>query len=148
MRDVVMDNNGNQPKGWDEPINETLYKRAQSLFKEMFLLEDRVFQRCVKPSTAVGHPELIIFCDGSGKAYGAAAYIRWELSGGSVSCHLLCSKNRIAPTRQLSIPRLELCGPVVASRVRSTIENEMQLKFQKVIHVTDSSIVRAQIQKE
>lgn len=148
MRDVVMEGSGNQQGGWDEPISEALCKRAKSQFKETILLEDLVFHRCVKPSTAVGHPELVIFCDGSNKTYGTVAYIRWELSDGSVSSHLLCSKNRIAPTRQLSMPRLELCGAVIASSVKSIVASEIRFKFQRIFHITDSSIVRTQIQKE
>ena len=50
--------------------------------------------------------------------------------------------------RQISIPRLELCAAVLASRLRVTIEKEMRYKFSKTIHITDSEIVRAQIQKE
>lgn len=84
-----MEGTRNQPRGCNGPINETLYKKMKSLFKEMFLLEDMGFHRCVKPSMAVGHPELIIFCDGSNKEYGTVANLKWELSDGSVSSHLL-----------------------------------------------------------
>lgn len=75
-------------------------------------------------------------------------YIRWELFDGSVSSHLLRSKNRIAPTRPLTMPRLDSCGAVVASRIRSAVESEMGFHFHRVSHLTDSSIVHAQIQKE
>ena len=148
MRDIAVEGEGGRQRGWDDPINEILYEKAKSLFKEMFLLEDLELRRCVKPLTAVGNPELVIFADGSNKAYGAVAYIRWELSNGSFSSHLLCSKNSITPIRQMIVSRLELCGAVGASRLRCIIEREMQFKFQRVIHVTDSSIVRAQIRKE
>ena len=50
--------------------------------------------------------------------------------------------------RQISIPQLELCAAVLAIRLRTTIENEMRYQFSKVIHITDSEIVRAQIHKE
>lgn len=43
MRDVVMEGNGKQ-ESWDEPVNETLYERAKSLFKEMFLSEGLDFR--------------------------------------------------------------------------------------------------------
>lgn len=112
MRDVVMDSEKDGKGGWDEPVSAHLYERAVTLFEEMFLLEELEFPRCMKPLSTVGLPELLIFSDSSTKAYGAAAYIRWELTKGTYCCHLICSKNRIAPIRQLSIPRLELFGAV------------------------------------
>lgn len=59
------------------------------------------------------------------------------------------AEGRIALSWQLSIPRLELCGAVIACRVRKTIEDEMRYDFFKsVIHITDYAIIRAQISKE
>lgn len=58
------------------------------------------------------------------------------------------AKNRIAPTRQLTIPRLELCGAVLSARLRKKIMNGSGFSFEKVIHLVDSAIVRAQSQKE
>ena len=58
------------------------------------------------------------------------------------------AKNRIAPRRQITTPRLELCGAVLASRIREKIVQGMNLHFAAVIHITDSTIVRWQIQKE
>ena len=57
-------------------------------------------------------------------------------------------KNRIAPRKQLSIPRIELCGAVLAARLREKIVEEIDYKFSKVFHLTDSMIVRWQITKE
>ena len=61
---------------------------------------------------------------------------------------LLIAKNRLAPSRQLTIPRLELCGAVLASRLRAMIEKEIDVELDSVIHIVDSSIVRAQICSE
>ena len=57
-------------------------------------------------------------------------------------------KNRIAPKKQISIPRLEMCGAVLGARLRRWIEKEVDYKFSKIIHLIDSEIVRVQIQKE
>ena len=58
------------------------------------------------------------------------------------------AKNRIAPARMITIPRMELCGAVVAVRLRETIEQEISIEFDRVIHITDSTIVRNQIQND
>lgn len=91
---------------------------------------------------------LILFSDGSNLAFGACAYIRWETAWDTFFARLLMAKNRIAPTRQLTIPRLELCGAVLSARLREKIVNGLGFSFEKVIHLVYSAIVRAQIQKE
>ena len=50
--------------------------------------------------------------------------------------------------KQITVPRLELCGAILACRLRNFIENEMTWTFNSVTHIIDSEIVRAQIQKD
>jgi hypothetical protein len=73
-------------------------------------IESLEFPKCVKSEAADDNPVLIVFSDGSKHAYGACAYIRWKTTKDTYESNLIVVKNRIAPTRQLSIPRLELCG--------------------------------------
>lgn len=42
----------------------------------------------------------------------------------------------------------ELCGAVLSARLREKIVNGLRFPFEKVIHLVDSAIVRAQTQKE
>ena len=93
-------------------------------------------------------PCLIIFSDGSQIAYGACAYIHWKTRDGRRESFLLAAKNRIAPTRQLTIPCLKLCGAVFASQLRVSLIKEMDIEFGRVIHLIDSMIVNPQIQRE
>ena len=90
----------------------------------------------------------MIFSDGSTAAYGTCAYIRWELPDGVFNSRLVMAKSKLAPLKQLSIPRIELCGALIAARMRETIVKEMGYNFESIIHIVDSAIVRAQIQKE
>ena len=106
------------------------------------------FPRCIKPPGSFGKPTLILFSDGSDAAFGAVAYIRWEISRGVFDASLLTAKNRIAPRRKLTTPQLELCGALIGSRLRMTIADNMDFSFSRIFHLVDSSIVRAQIQKE
>lgn len=87
------------------------------------------FPRCVKPVNAAGHPMLIIFSDGSMMAYGCYAYVRWELSTGDYDVNILATKNRISPIRQITIPRIDLFGAVLACRLRQCIERESRYQF-------------------
>ena len=124
------------------------YDAWKLLFKEMFELESLTFKRCIKPQNAVGNPELIMFADGSTRAFGAVAYAKWKLWDGNNKCSLIAAKSKLAPVRQLIVPRLELCAALLACRLRKFIEEEMEWSFDLVLHIIDLQIVRAQIQNE
>ncbi|XP_045139268.1 uncharacterized protein LOC123520764 [Portunus trituberculatus] len=134
--------------GWDDSLPQEYIKQWKSFFCNLFDVEHLRFQRCMKPEKAVGKPILVVFSDGSSLAYGACAYVRWKLEGGGYEARLIAAKNRIAPTRQITIPRLELCGAVLAVRLREAIERECNWEFETVYHITDSAIVQSQIRKE
>lgn len=133
---------------WDRPMSEQSREKWISFFKELFGLEDLNFQRCLKPMNAIGKPMLIIFSDGSNIAYGACAYVRWELNDGKFESKLVLAKNRIAPARNLTIPKLELCGAILSARIRQKLVESMDYSFERIVHIVDSMIVRAQIQRE
>ena len=133
---------------WDDALPDRLRDKWCSFFHEMYELEDLTFKRCIKPDNAVGDPMLVVFSDSSSLAYGASAYVRWELTTGQYESHLVMAKNRIAPVKQMTIPRLELCGAILSCRLRVMIEKESDWKFHSIMHLVDSAIVRAQIQKE
>ncbi|XP_075257361.1 uncharacterized protein LOC142349564 [Convolutriloba macropyga] len=50
-------------------------------------------------------------------------------------------KTRVAPLRQTTIPRLELQAAIYAARLKKTIEDEMDLKFDKIFLWSDSTTV-------
>ena len=130
---------------WDEPLSESLHQKWADFFTKTFELEDISFRRCVMPPGAKEDPMLVIFSDGSQTAYGCAAYIRWKLDEDKYLSSLILGKNRIAPMNQVSIPRLELCGALIATRVRKLLEKACRYKFSKIVHLIDSEIVLNQI---
>ena len=90
----------------------------------------------------------MIFSDGSDDAYGACAYVRWELASGGFDSNLVVSKNRLAPIKRMSIDRIELCGAVLNKRLKQLVEKESRYRFVKYFHIVDSQIVHAMVQKE
>jgi hypothetical protein len=79
--------------------------------------------------------ELHGFCDASIQAYGACVYIR------SIDQH-----NNINVTlKPISLPRLELCGALLLTRLVARISKTLNLNLPKQYYWTDSSIVLAWI---
>ena len=109
---------------WDEEISPDLKKKWTMLFKEMAALEKVQFQRCLTPTGAINNPELITFCDASRMAFGACSYIRWQLADGKFGVRFVAAKSRVAPLKELTIPRLELQAAVLASRLAKSILEE------------------------
>ena len=133
---------------WDDPLSPELRQEWIDYFECLFDLEQIRFKRCVNPRNPVGNPILIIFSDASFMAYGACAYVRYKLTDGSYTSNLLTAKGRLAPIDQITMPRLELLGALTSARLRDTIMCEMTSRFDRVVHIVDSDIVRSQIQKE
>ena len=117
-------------------------------FENMFEAENVFFKRCITPEGAVGRPMLIIFSDASEEAFGTCAYIRWECHDGTVLTSLIAAKGKVAPIRTTSLPRLELCASVLATRLFLFIQKECRFDFSQTIFVVDSAIVHAMIQRK
>ena len=130
------------------PITILLHNEWEKFFDGLDKVEKMRFQRCLRPEGCRKQPELVVFSDSSEEAYGTCAYVRWEVEDGVYSAMLVMSKNRIAPKRTLSIPKLELCAAVISTRLRRKIEELMDYKFLEVYQLTDSMLVKDQIMSE
>ena len=84
--------------------------------------------------------QLLRFCDASGKAFGTTVYLRC-IKENHISINLIFSKSRIAPNKELSIPRLELLAVLLGARSLKFVEKSLQLKMKEMILWTDSKCV-------
>ena len=78
---------------WDAPISDQNRNSWKSFFEDLFKLKDVTFIRCLKPEDAIGDPTLIVFSDASIQAYGACAYVQWELKTGTFEARLIAAKH-------------------------------------------------------
>ena len=80
------------------------------------------------------------FCDSSERAYGACLYIRSK-DNDKISCEHLCSTSRVAPLKQLTIPRLELCAATLLSKLYKKSLHALNMKIDDSYLWAVSSIV-------
>ena len=64
-----------------------------------------------------------------------------------IEVNLICSKSRIPPIKTITIPRLELLGNLLRSRIIDSVKLALkeELKFDKSYYWTDSKITRSWI---
>lgn len=75
--------------------------------------------------------EIHIFCDASKLAYGASAYVKVKKQD-KILVNLVTSKTRVSPLKNVTLPRLELLGALVAARLSSKVRNIIGQK--KTVH--------------
>ncbi len=129
--------------GWDELLPLQLQKRWGPYAASLEHLKSLRIARCLRPITFV--PEftkyqLHVFCDASTRGYGAIVYLRAKCKS-VVSVQLVTARSRVAPVRQLTIPRLELMGAVLGYRLGLRTKKALRVDVDSTTWWTDSSTV-------
>ena len=131
---------------WDDEIPQELQSDWVELFMEMKNINNICFKRSLMTADVAERPSLCIFSYASQEAFGACAYIRQKTKDGRFDVRFITAKSRVAPLKQLTIPRLELQAAVLASRLAKTIQEESRINFNGVTFFTDSMITLGWIQ--
>lgn len=129
--------------GWDECISPDLKCAWQKYYTQLPLLNQLSLNRWTGQGSQAAHVELHGFSDASNVAYAAVVYIRLILQSGQITTSILASKSKVAPIKPMSIPRLELSGAVLLSKLMTFIQETMKLSDVPCYCWTDSTIVLA-----
>ncbi|XP_038120879.1 uncharacterized protein LOC119770308 [Culex quinquefasciatus] len=93
---------------WDDSLPPAVKAEWQEVRSTLHLLENMRIPRYLSPFR--GRIQLHGFSDASEQAYAAVVYARSVDANGNISVVLIAAKSRVAPIKQVSLPRLELCG--------------------------------------
>lgn len=130
---------------WDDVVPEEIRLQWCKFREQLTSIENIQVARWV--GTQPGDMcEIHGFSDASKDAYAACVYMRVMRLDGEVSITLVAAKSKVAPVKQVSIPRLELNGAVLLCRLLGAVQRALQLECCRVAAWTDSSVVLAWLQ--
>ena len=130
---------------WDQLLPFYLQEEWNQLFQTIPKLSQLKIKGKVICSNAI-NIQLHGFCNSSERTYGACLYIRSSDSDKKTTCELLCSTSKVAPLKQLNIPRLELCASILLSKLFKKTLRALSITIDVSYLWTDSSIVPTWIQ--
>ncbi len=94
--------------------------------------------RCLRVEEQVVSTTIITFVDSSKEAYGCAVYVHHKYENQEVTCRLITSKSKVAPLTPVTIPKLELMGAVLGSRLTQSVIAVLRIPMQDVIFYSHS----------
>ena len=112
--------------GWDDEIPSSNRQEWIDVMIEALVTGMLHFPRSTRPKNATGKgPMLVGFGDGALPGFGGNVYLRWDVQCDDMLCEgdgdyvasLAISKARVCPLRGYTVPRSELCGALVTSRL-------------------------------
>lgn len=135
-----------QKLSWDEDITDEDATTWSTWCAELPALELLRVPRCYRPTGFItDRAELHAFSDASTIGYGACVYLRQTDATGISTVQLVIGKSRLAPIKEVTVPRLELAAAVVATTLAHVAATELEIHIDHTWYWTDSTVVLAYI---
>ena len=134
--------------GWDDPILTDAAVKWTAWKTQLPLLAAKPIPRCYYSNpNQIRDIQLHGFSDASNKGYGAVVYLRVTYQDASTTVSIVISKTKVAPLKTLSLPRLELCGAVLAAKLLRAVSKDLDITTSAIYAWSDSEITLAWISK-
>jgi hypothetical protein len=136
-------------RAWDEPLSEAQMERWNLWKSSLESLQRFEIPRMYIPTSMTQSSDIQfhVFCDSSEKAIASVAYVK--ISDGQTShVGFVMGKAKLAPQSGHTIPRLELCGAVLATELWQLISKHLDVNQKNVSFYTDSKVVLGYISNE
>lgn len=124
---------------WDAPLSPDLLTSWEQFHAQIADLDRISVPRWVftfRDSSISFHG----FADASERAYAAAVFIRTTNSAGETRVSLLAARTKVAPIKTVSIPRLELCGAYLLSKLLPAVKATLHAEDAPTHAWTDSEV--------
>ena len=129
---------------WDDTVAPDLAEHHAKWREELPCLSQRQLPRCYTlPDSSPITQELHGFSDASLKAYGAVVYLRTTYQHSPPTVSLVTAKTKVSKKNPPTIPKLELCGAVLLTKLLTHVSSVLNIPIERVNAWSDSSIVLA-----
>ena len=111
---VLLQNLWKKQLDWDDELDMADQTEWSDVKMDLACIGQVEMKRCIRESGESKY-HLVCFCNASTVAHASAVYLI-QCSGTTTSSSLVFSKARLAPNKELTIPRLELMAILVGVR--------------------------------
>ncbi len=137
---------------WDEVLTGEIKRKWDRWVQDLSQTGEIQISRCLYETGGESVTECYLhgFGDASKKAFCAMVYLAYRTEDGKTHVRLVASKTRVAPLKELSIPRLELMSARILAQLVNTIKNALlsQLEVNGVRYWLDSKTALSWIQNK
>ena len=113
-------------KDWEKDLPTKSSAKFQQWLSKATKVPKIEIERCYTKNKEIKESLLAGFCDASKIGYAACIYVCAKYADESASVKMIAAKTRVAPLTNQSIPRLELLGALVLSRLMKTGKTALQ----------------------
>lgn len=133
---------------WDDELPSELVDEWMNFRDELHELQTVEIPRWIKMSSRCKEVQLHGFSDASTLALAAVVYVRVVDEHDVVHVTILASKTKVAPLKQLTVPKLELCASVLLAKLLHDISDLLNIPMDRIYAWTDSMVVLSWLQSQ
>ncbi len=127
---------------WDQEVPPEVQECHHIWRSELSCFINFPVARCYfRKGEEILQTELHGFADASENAYAAVVYLRTTYAAAPPTMALVTAKTKVAPLKQLSIPRLELCAAHLLAKLLTTVGAALHINLSNTYAWSDSTIV-------
>ncbi|XP_067952075.1 uncharacterized protein [Watersipora subatra] len=140
---IILQETCKQNYNWDTPLESSLLNCWAKWKSDLSNVHNVQVPRCVSPRAfnQIESAQLHTFTDASTTGYGHCTYLRLVNTNRKVHVALLASKAKVAPIKQITIPRLELQAACSAVQAVNKYVKELELPNITTYFYSDSTVV-------
>lgn len=133
--------------GWDDELPNEVKTEWLTYRDEINTMSTIYLPRWIGMTRTIKRVELHGFSDASITAFGGVVFVRIIREVDTVEVKMVSAKTKVAPVKQVTLPRLELCGAVLTAKLLHKVKVCLDIPDDQIYGWTDSTIVLAWLQK-
>ena len=145
---IILQDTWKEGLAWDDFLSDEKQKSVKTWIQQYLNVQEISTPRYfISPNEPSPINQLHCFCDASQLAYGAVIYIRSQ-SANTISTGFVIARAKVAPIKQISIPKHELQAAVLGCRLMQFVSKQLTIPVTSRHFWSDSEAVLAWIKSK